>query len=240
MKSVAKRKRRDRWIAFGVLGSFFGAIAIIITVGIVQANVEASRQEQASRARQAELQADPLTIAGLYNALNKERSETGSPALSTVANLSVAAQQICDDMATSKYFDYTNPTSGKKSNDFISDNIGDLYYKTYVASISTAIQANTTATESVKSTITSQAENLNNPSFNSVGWGICQSPNNPDEKYIVAALADVQDKPQAPQTVYVPTYTAPTYTPAYRSPTTCNTTYHDYTYLNDTATTTCY
>lgn len=212
----------------------FGLIATaVLVVGCIALGVVLFiRAENARQAEQARLAADPVTVSGVYNALNKERATVGAPALSTLTNLTTAAEQQCNDFVTAKYFDYKNPATGKESGTFIKDNVGDLYLKTYTASIFSAIPASQTATDAVNGAISKQAENLNDPVFNSVGWAACQSPTNPAETYIIGMLANKQEKPAAPAVKYVPTPT-PTPTPSYTPPpidtgTTCNTYYNSF------------
>jgi len=230
--------------------SVVGLVAIIIagSMGISVASRMKESQDALAKAemeqdkRLAELSADPIEVNSIYNALNKERVAVGSPGLSTLNNLVVAAETFCANMATEGYFDYTNPQTGRTSNDFIKDNIGDLYFKRYVSSIFSGDPKSSTATETVKEAIKAQSTNLNSPEYNSVGISVCDKPQGNDNptlgpsKYVVVMLANKQDPP-AVQYAPAPRYSAP----AYRAPTYCNTTYYDYGgYLNPTASTTCY
>lgn len=235
-KTAKPKKRIRKLLKYGLISSallIFGVIVIGIIL-VIQADNAARAAQQAEQAR---LAADPVTVSGIYNALNKERAAAGAPALSTLPNLTTAAEQQCNDMVAHKYFDYKNPANGKESNTFIKDNAGDLYLKNYVSSLFSAMPAIQTATDSVKAAVANQATNLNSPLYNSVGWAVCESPTNPGERYIVGMLANKQEKPvapPAPTTRYVPT-------PTYRSPTRCYTNYNTYGgYLDPTATTTCY
>lgn len=215
-----------------------GIILILAVMGVVS-SINATREMARLAAQEsARLAADPVTIPFIYNALNKERATTGAGALTSIQNLTTAAEQLCADMVTNRYFDYKNPTTGKSANDYIVDNVGDYYFKTYVASIFSALSTTETATDAVARAVSTQATNLNNPSYNSVGWTTCDSPDDANMKYIVGMFAEKAEKPVSPATVYVPT--APR-TPIYTPPTTCNTTYYDgYGYSSPTATTRCY
>ena len=199
-------------VKFGLISGavlVVGCIALVVVLFI--------RAENARRAEQARLAADPITVSGVYNALNKERAAVGAPALSTLTNLTTAAEQQCNDFVAAKYFDSKNPITGKDSNSFITDNAGDLYLKTYVSNFFSAIPANQTASDAVKFAISIRAEHLNNPVYNSVGWAACQSSTNPAETYLVAMLANKQEKPaRAPTATYRPS-----------TPTHCNSTYHE-------------
>jgi len=214
-------------------------IAIPIIIGIVAAIAETSREDAAKKVRAAQIAADPVTVSGMYNALNKERSSVGSSALASNNNLNIAADRFCNDMVTAKYFGYKNPSSGKSSLDFITENSGGQYYKTYVSSIMSTTDGQYTASELVQDAIKNQATNLNNPNFNSVGWSICQSPNNPSEKYIVATLAQIAERPVVntqPRSNYNSTPT-PSRLPVRAPPTTCYSTYSD---ILNSVTTNCY
>jgi Cysteine-rich secretory protein family len=209
---------------------------LVYIVAVVAYNKELAAQKAAQQAEQARLAADLVTVSGLYNALNKERATVGASALASLTNLSTAAEQKCNDMVTSKYFDYKNPATGKESHSYITDNAGGLYIKEYGSSLFSAIPASQTAGDAVKAAISKQAEYLNNPVYNSVGWAVCQSPTNPAETYIVGMLANKQEKP-------APAASAParTYTPYIPKTTRCYTNYNTYGgYLNPTATSTCY
>jgi hypothetical protein len=233
-ESFSKKQKIILWsIPFSVVM----LASILIVVVSVNSRNQIIKQQQVVAIKQARLKADPITVDNLYNALNKERASTGAKALSSNDNLTTAAKQYCNDMVKYKYFDYKNPKTGKKANDFITDNMGNLYFKNYVSSIFSALTTNDTATSAIKTALKNQSTNLNNNLYNSVGWAVCQSPSTENEKYIVGTLADIEDRPLAPQKVYVPSYYAPTYTPS----THCYTTYNDYGgYFNPTATTDCY
>jgi hypothetical protein len=229
-----KRRSKAKYIILTILGIF----ACLIIMGMI-ATVNAAREaEKAAAQEAARLAADPVSVPFIYNALNKERATNGATALATIQNLSTAAEQFCSDMVVNKYFDYKNPATAKSANDYITDNVGDYYFKTYVASIFSASYSTETASEAVTRAVSAQATNLNNPSYNSVGWAICDSPDDANLKYIVGMFAEKAEKPVAPTTVYVP---AAPRTPIYTPPTTCNTTYYDgYGYMSPSATTHCY
>lgn len=236
-KGFVKRHK----IASFIAGIVVLCVVVVITAGIISAQKQADAQRKAVAARQARLKADPVTVDGIYNSLNKERATTGAKPLASNDNLTAAAEQYCGDMVKYKYFDYKNPKTGKKANSFIEGHMGSYYFKTYVSSIFSAMPKTQTATDSVMEALKNQSTNLNNSLFNSVGWAVCASPTVSGEKYIVGTLADIEDRPAPPQRVYVPTPSyAPTYVPSY-SPTHCSTTYNDYGgYLSPTATTDCY
>lgn len=227
-----KKSHKVRNIIFIVLG----CVIILIIASVVSSAQESAKVAELARVEQARLSADPLTVSSVYNALNKERATTGASALASLSNLTNAADQYCQDMTASNYFDYKNPVSEKNSNSFITDNVGDLYFKHYVTSIFTASTSTETATDAVSRAITTQATNLNNPTLNSVGWSICQSPNDSNQKYIVGAFAEKADKPVAPTRVYTPVASPSLYS----SPTNCTTTYNNGFGTSPTATTRCY
>jgi len=228
-----KKSKKLKYVLLLVLG-LPALLLIVIVVGSIQA---ANKEAEIVAVEKARLASDPVTVQLLYNALNKERTGTGASALAILPNLTTAADQFCADMVASQYFDYKNPVTGKDANSFITDNQGDLYFKQYVSAIASALPSTQTATDVIANTVTTQATNLNNPIFNSIGLSLCQSPINPSEQYVVGMFAENADKPVAPATVYVPASSIPSYTP----PTTCNTTYNDYGgYFSPTATTHCY
>lgn len=231
-KSLSKIDKIFLVLAVVIVGFF---IAIVI-IGVINSVNAENKRKVAEAAEQARIAADPLTTNGVYTALNKERTTTGAQALSTIPNLTTASEQMCNDMVAYKYFDYKNPTTGKEANSFVKDNGGDLYLPSFVMTIFSGNFQTQTSSDIVAAAISSQATNLNNPSFDSVGWAVCQSPNDPSVKYVVGALANKEEKPAAPTTIYrsVPTYVPPT---SIR----CHTTYNNYGgYLSPTATTNCY
>lgn len=232
-KSPGQRRLKImKRIALGFMAVF---VALFIW-GTYVATQQENKENAAAEAEKARLAADPVTTSGIYTAINKERAASGAPAMASLTNLTTASEQMCADMVTHKYLDYKNPITGKEANSFIEDNVGDLYYETYVASVFTAIKGTQSATDAAKAAVNAQATTLNDPTFNSVGWSTCQFPDKPEEILIVGMLADKQEKPVAPTPART---SSPTY--QYRSPTTCHTTYNDYGgYLSPTATTRCY
>ncbi|HVX58192.1 MAG TPA: CAP domain-containing protein [Candidatus Saccharimonadales bacterium] len=162
----AKNKKIKKLHIVLALVALYGVVVIIAAIGSYnQTNREKSATQAKTAAEQARLAADPVNINGIYNALNKERSSTGAPALSTVSNLVTAAQQYCRNMVNDGYFDYKDPKTGKSANDFISANAGNLYLKTYVASIFSVDPKADTSTDAVNLAVKNQATNLNNPSI---------------------------------------------------------------------------
>jgi uncharacterized protein YkwD len=219
-----------------IAGSFTLLVVVLFVIGTVRETRAENARKAAVAAEQARLAADPITSAGVYTAVNKERVTVGTHALATVGNLTTAAGQLCSDMVTSGYFDYKNPITGKAANDFITDNTGDLYLKTFVSSIFSGQPTTQTATDIVGQAAKAQAVNINNPIFNSVGWAVCDDTKMPGNRFVVGMFADKEDKP-VPAASAAPVYRAPTY----RAPTTCNTQYHTYGgYFDPSATTTCY
>lgn len=187
-------------------------VIVLLVMGVLVAadsNLQRIKENEAKKQveEQARIAADPITASGIYTAVNTLRSKAGSPALANINELTTAAQQTCDDMATAGYFDYKNPTTGKEANSRIVDNKGNRYFKTYVSSISYASAVSGTATEAAKTLITNQATNINNPVFNSVGWVVCTPTTKaalvPEKSvYIVGMLAQEEQKP-APVNNYV-------------------------------------
>jgi len=216
-------KRANKWLRkhkiWGSLITLLVIYALIaIPIGITDAihqNDEKKKQEAAFAAEQARLAADPVTIPNIYNALNKSRSASGASALSSLPNLTTAAQQFCNDMVANKYFDYKNPLTGKDANGSIKDNIGNLYFKNYVASIFKASPGSQTAADAVNAAVAAQSTNISNPMYNSVGWATCQSPTALGQTYVVGMFADKEDKPVTPVNNY---YSTPRYTPIYPPP----------------------
>ena len=239
--SKSNNQKSERYLPFIITASVFTAVLIAIVVAIISVSIleqgEVTRKNAEMEAQKARLANDPISVNGIYISVNKIRSESGAPALETVSNLSNAATQYCNYMVQNDFFDYKNPVDGKDSNSFISDNMGDLYYKNWVSTIFTGNSLSETASDVAKNAVAGQATNLSNPLYNSVGWATCESPNADHQFYIVGMLAEKAEKPVATQPAYVPTY-SPSY---YSSPTTCNTTYNDYGgYFSPTATTRCY
>lgn len=194
-------------------------VCIVILVGIgYQSYVESNRQKKiadTSAAEAARLAADPISSNGIYTAINTLRSKSGAQALANLKELSTAAQQGCEDMASGGYFDYKNPSSGKDQNSRIVDNKGDLYLKSYVSSIAYGDSSLQTSTDVAKKILESQATNINNSVYNSVGWAVCIPTKKAPQQtsgtavYIVGMLAEKAEKPVVP----VNNYVAPKYTP---------------------------
>ena len=246
-KKKSKLTKADKFIIISSV-VITSIIAIPILIGIIAVIIDVRHEDAAKKMRASQIAADPVTKSGLYNALNKERVSVGSSALASHPNLDIAAEQFCNDMMTSKYFDYASPSTGRRSSNFILENRGGLYYRTYVSSIMKTIEGQNTANEVIQDAIKNQATNLNNPNFNSIGWSICQSPMNQSERYIVATLAEIKDRPTVPSsTASTPatTNTTRTVSPNFTQPklpeipktTTCTT---NYSLMSiDIATTTC-
>lgn len=233
-------------IVFIVLAAVFTPIVMFVGFVIVmaimghQASVKA--EQAAIAAKQARLTADPISENNLYIAINKKRAESGAPSLQNVSELSKAALALCHDMKKSNYFDYTNPVTKKEANSFITDTQGEMYYKYYVSSIAKGDKSTQTATDVIAESMKAQANNLADPKFNSIGWSICADPayaalNTGNNVMIVAALAEVAERPVAPTTIYQPQYVAPA--PTYTAPRSfhCDTT--EYQYIGGSSTS-CY
>lgn len=231
-----KAEKKKYYWPFVVFGPIVIVIAIMI-IGDINKSIAAQnklREENAVlEAERARLAADPINVNGIYTSINKIRSESGAPALQTLSNLTDAANQYCNYMVVNNFFDYKNPSDGKNSNSFITDNMGDQYYKIAVSSIFKGDTETETAGDVAKKAASAQAVNINNPAYNSVGWATCRPLDKPDDIYIVGMFIEKADRPVVAQPAYRPTY--------YSSPTSCYTTYNDYGgYLSPTATTRCY
>jgi uncharacterized protein YkwD len=146
------------WAAIG------GAYAVINThnqrVAATNAQAEAAR-----------IAADPLTVAALYNDVNKERVANGVPALSLDQAVNQSAQAKCDDMATNNYYDHINPTTQVQ---------GYTYVPKYVANTSYAAEILNqggvkTAQEFVDSWMNSPPHKaaMLDPRYTLTGFGIC-------------------------------------------------------------------
>jgi hypothetical protein len=246
----AKQKHTDSFFTRNHTAIIVTVILFIITIPlltIATVNVVNDNRSKNSAviAENARIAADPISVAGIFNASNKARAAAGAQALSIESNLNTAAQQKCDDMVANKYLDYKNPTTGKDSNSYIIDNKGELYITSYVSDVSYAIPKTQTATDFITERAR-VAPAITDTRYNSVGWAVCQPIEKPDQVYIVAMEATKAEKP-APTNNY---YSAPatnTYTPSYTPPKSCSTTYNpgvtdssgNYL-LNPSSKTTCY
>lgn len=236
----------DVRLVFTILGAVFipiiALVCFFVIKGISDYNADVAKQNAAVVAEQARIDADPISENNLYLAMNKRRTGIGAASLQTVPNLTTAASNYCKDMQQNKYFDYVNPTSKKDANSFITDSQGDKYYKYYVSSIMRGNKTTQTSSDVIAETMKNQAKNVADPRYNSVGWAICDDMTatdlaGGDNLLIVAAYAEVGEKPVAAAPVYVPQYVAPA--PTYRAPTSlhCNTT--EYQYIGGSSTS-CY
>jgi hypothetical protein len=229
MKHADRPKKKRTWILWVVISVPIAMLLGLFILGSILSAIAESERLQAEEAEKQRILADPITVTGLYNSLNTERSKVGSPALTTLVNLTTSSEQLCEDMRASNYLDYKNPTSGKEANSFITDKMGDYWYKTYVSAVFSGYSNSQTSAEVVANNVKTQGTNLNNPSFNSVGIAVCNSPDafaNADLKYIAITLAQEEDKPVAPIIQQVPVYRdSPS---LYRAPITCSQDYFSY------------
>jgi len=229
--SISKTTRKKLAILWSILGFVTFIILALATTLIVLLVQQSNKNAEATRARQAVLQQDPINVNNVYAAINKLRTSNGAPALSNLQNLQTAASQYCSVMVQDGFFAYKNPKTGKDSNSYISDNAGGLYFKHWVSSIATGNSA-MTATELMTDVGKAQSTNLYDPSYNSVGWAVCDNPTLKNY-YVVGMFAEKADKPAQPVINNYNSYSNP-YIP---KSTTCTSYYS--TLLKQT-TTTCY
>ncbi len=237
-KSTPLHKKPSFWI----LSTVITLLMLVFALASYNDYRLSEAERQIKLAEQARLSSDPIDVSYVYSALNTERSQSGAPALANLKNLEDSASQMCASMVTDKYFDYTNPATGKTANSYITDSQGELFYKSYVAAIFEGNPTSQTASDTINDAAKYQATNLLNPEYNSVGISVCDNKLESEvqltSKYVVIMLANKQEKPVAPAVRYVP---APSYTAPRVSPTYCNTTFHSYGgYLDPTASTYCY
>lgn len=175
-----------------------------------QKKINIATAEKASREKEANrIAADPVNPMGLLGAVNKLRSTKGLQPLTLVSNLEIAAQQGCADLIAGNYFDFTNPTTGKKLNTYMIDNIGDLSIKLGRADITKATTDKQTATEVMEARF-NIAPALNTGTSNSIGIATCKAPTGGNDIYVVAMIAEINGgQPSGPATVQQPAQATP-------------------------------
>lgn len=213
------------------------SIALVVSNSIKSEN----RKQAAIKAEKARLAADPITPTGLFIAANKARAAAGAQAMASQDFLTKAAQQQCDDMVTYKYVAYKNPTTGKESNSYITDNKGDVYITTYISDLATALPVTQTATDFITQRA-KEAPAITDTKYNIVGWAVCRPPETINQLYVVAMEATKAEKPANTATNNY--YSAPAASTSKRCYTTYNpgvTNYGGSGYLiNPSSSTTCY
>ncbi len=240
METFTTKKKRFFTVKKVTIGSV--VLLLIILTGIVGAYFVSKHNRQLADERlaaQAEaennrISADPINVNRLYIVLNMERAKVGARALSTVDNLTSAAQQKCDDMVSGSYFALKNPVTGKTANSYVDDNTGSLYFKSVSSILMQGSTTTMTASQVIQNAIKEQAANLYDPKFNSVGWATCDTSGTSQLAFVVGMLADMEDKPVSK--TYAPTY-VPTYTPPVKCYTSYNPGYDNI--INPSSTTQC-
>lgn len=208
--------KKHRKVAIGVL-LLLAILVSILTVFIVnnvkdnQNKINVAAIEKANQEKEANrIAADPVTPMGLLGAVNKIRSTKGLQPLTLVSNLEIAAQQGCTDLIAGNYFDFTNPTTGKKLNTYMIDNIGDLSIKLGRADITKATTDKQTSTEVMEARF-NIAPALNTGTSNSIGIATCKAPTGGNDIYVVAMIAEINGgQPSGPSSVQQPNQAAPT------------------------------
>lgn len=208
---AAPKRKRQRFTKADVFFIVICSIgAIILIIALVGARIEESQKRKKEQQLQAKIAADPITLAGIYNAVNKLRADKGASAQTLEPNLTNAAQQKCDDMVNNNYYANDNPTTGKKINSYVIDNKGNLYIG-YYGGFMLVGKKDQTATEAA--IVGSQSlTTLTDPKYNLIGWAICQPRVITDgTKIIVGMYAEKKEKPssntiiqQTPTRTYIP------------------------------------
>lgn len=195
---VKLKKRRKVTIAVLVLLSILVPILTIFIVNNIKDNqnkINIAAIEKANQEKEASRVAtDPITPMGLLAVVNKTRAAKGLQLLTPISNLEIAAQQGCADLVAGNYFDYVNPSTGKRLNSYMVDNEGSLFVKTGLADIMKSTVGKQTAAELIGPKIEGTPA-FNTVNYNSIGIATCKAPSGPNDIYIVAMVAEVTSKP---------------------------------------------